>query len=734
MIKYSLPKTQNINVDLSHFPTMWQAVIFRNYGLVKTSVIAEVLGTSEKIIEKSARELGLSEIKYDENWRKRGFITIIKSNWHLLPYGQLIKLLQISEGELAAALYEEDFLYVKLGFSKPEVQRVVYKPLTPAQKKQTEIINEIVRREYVKSTARPFEFFTPESAVYGDYQKNNGDKNQTVKKRILHSYLGGSGNILDLEKNDYFCDELLRRVSALDINGIWVSAILNQLTDIEPVPSADGNRIKRIEIINRLTEKLEKFGMKLYLYLNEPRGLPLDFFKTRPDLLGATEGGYGCMCASLPEVKKWITGAAAQLCESIPKLGGIITITMSENLTNCWSRSYGAVTACPRCAARKPSEVVSEINNLIYSGIKRAESEAEMIAWTWGWSDALNFPLEEAKECIHKTDTGIVIMPTSEDQLEIKFGEIVYKVWDYTISHPGPSERTLQILKAAKQSGHETCAKVQFSNTWECCAVPYIPVYDLIAEHAKKLSDANVDNLMLGWTLGGYPSPNLDLIREWYRGGKIDLNAWYKKTYAGFSDIAAKAVKTASRAFKNFPLTVQMLYYSPVNSGPANNFSLSAEKIPATMVGFPYNDIDTWCAPYGRTIVIKQMKKVTTGLHKACIILDNTDTQPNNPAAKKINELKQVTGAFYCCMASAYNQMRFVDLSEKYNARASKFKTGLMQIIREEEEITRKYYAIASKNALIGYEASNHYFFSQNTLLEKFLNLHRLSQRIEFKE
>ena len=52
-------------------------------------------------------------------------------------------------------------------------------------------------------------------------------------------------------------------------------------------------------------------------------------------------------------------------------------------------------------------------------------------------------------------------------------------------------------------------AKVQFNNTWEISAVPYIPVPQLIVKHCENLRKAGVSGLMAAWTCGGYPSPNL---------------------------------------------------------------------------------------------------------------------------------------------------------------------------------------------------------------------------------
>ena len=71
--------------------------------------------------------------------------------------------------------------------------------------------------------------------------------------------------------------------------------------------------------------------------MNEPRAMPKAFFKNRPDMEGVSEGDYSAMCVSNPIVHKWLTDALAYLFKEVPALGGIFSITGSENLTTCVS-------------------------------------------------------------------------------------------------------------------------------------------------------------------------------------------------------------------------------------------------------------------------------------------------------------------------------------------------------------------------------------------------------------
>jgi len=60
--------------------------------------------------------------------KTRGYITWIRRNWHLLPYDQLLELLEMMPERLAFALREDDFLWVKLGQLKAKCAPLRYQP------------------------------------------------------------------------------------------------------------------------------------------------------------------------------------------------------------------------------------------------------------------------------------------------------------------------------------------------------------------------------------------------------------------------------------------------------------------------------------------------------------------------------------------------------------------------------------------------------------------------------
>ena len=155
-----LPKVLQVKLPENNFPTAWQTVIFRNYGIVNSGRIAKILGCDEKTVDEEAFRLGLEK---DEStvkaWEEKGYLTIIRNNWFLLSYSQIIELLDYTQEKLEFILEKEDFFSVKLGNYKPYCEEVKYFPLSSEQKAETESLAKIVKSHSVKGE-RPFDFFS----------------------------------------------------------------------------------------------------------------------------------------------------------------------------------------------------------------------------------------------------------------------------------------------------------------------------------------------------------------------------------------------------------------------------------------------------------------------------------------------------------------------------------------------------------------------------------------------
>ena len=122
------------------------------------------------------------------------------------------------------------------------------------------------------------------------------------------------------------------------MNAVWLHTVLRTLAKDPKYPEFGEGSERRIANLQTLVRRCDRYGIKVFLYMNEPRGMPESFFAGKPE----REAFRGCgnrnwplfaMCTSVPEVRRWVRDSLEKVFRGAPGLGGIFTITMSENLT-----------------------------------------------------------------------------------------------------------------------------------------------------------------------------------------------------------------------------------------------------------------------------------------------------------------------------------------------------------------------------------------------------------------
>lgn len=699
---YELLPIKKVNLPPHAFATDWQAVIFRNYGTVPVSALAKVLQTDEETVEREAKRLGLEGVSYDPNWKDKGYITIIKNNWYLLDYAGICTLTDMDEAQLAKILLDVDFLFVKVGNFKPEVTSPKYAPLTEDQKRFTEAQGNIVRENRVKERTSAFDFFKHVPQV------NALSVQESDSLRMVYNYNESFGDNLLTGDFSAYTDEMLISLSKLGINALWKHIVLYELVGL-PFDKKFGEGWEiRLKNLGVLCRKLAKYGIKMYLYLNEPRALPMSFYADKPHLLGVHDEQVGALCTSAPETQKYLYDAIQKIVTEVPELGGFFSITASENLTNCYSRREYDVEACPRCRNRTRAEVCAEINDIYKRAIEDANSQAKLVVWTWGWTSEMGFTFEETLETVRRLPQGVDVMCVSEEGLIVHGDEGDIGLIDYSISQVGPSERTKKIFKTAKECGHNIVAKMQINNSWECASVPYLPCFELVWKHLQNLKQLDVDGHMLSWSLGGYPSFNLSLVSQAKNGGTLE--EWYQTMFGADWQQVKLASGYFSAGFEQFPFSVSLAYFGPQNVGCANPFYANPTDLEATMVGFPFDKIDSWRGNFSRNLFMERFKNLTEEWQKGLKALENVQ-EYNSLSMKRIAE------ATYCVLRSTYLHGKWILEKD-------------MAAVEEEFINTQNMIRLSAEDAAIGFEASNHYLYNENTLLEKLLSLKALMDKI----
>ncbi len=727
-------------VGLSHFPTRLHAFIWRNWFLVPLETMALTVDARPGDLKRIGLHMGLpTPPRVSKNQLRRSALTIIRRNWHLLPYDQLLALLGWTAEELAYALREDDFLYVKLGNHKPKCERISYRPSTEAERWRERQIAQTIRRffpEGVGKMEEPLFGFVDElsKAPLGKVAVRPA-VGEVFHPRYCYSYFALYGDPLLEPDCDPYPDGYLARLRQAGVDGVWMQAVLHKLSPFPWDPSRSARHEERIRNLQKFAARARKQGMGIYLYLNEPRSMPLSFYAQHPGLRGVTEGDFAAMCTSVPEVRSWIRQSVASICRAVPDLAGFFTISGSENLSNCWS--HGAGAACPRCAKRGAAEVIAEFHRDLQQGIEEGGSTARLIAWDWGWQDSW------VPGIIDRLPSKVSLMSVSEWSIPIVRGGVASAVGEYSISTIGPGPRATEHWRLAKKRGLQTFAKIQAGNTWELSAVPYIPALANVAQHGARLRDTQLDGIMLGWTLGGYPSPNLEIIQELGASKSLTpeeamLRVAQRRFGRDLAPAAVKAWTTCSTAFSEFPFHPGLVYNAPMQYGPSNLLWEKPTGYRATMVGFPYDDLDGWRQVYPPDVFIGQFEKVANGFTDALALLRKEAKQPGIQLTQ--DQRRSLQGEMSVIEAAALHfqttalQARFVEarrhLAESKDAsRKETVNVELRRILEQESKTASRMHHLQCRDSRLGFEASNQYYYIPVDLAEKVLNCQDLLER-----
>ena len=805
-----------------HFPTDFQAVIFRLWEMVPAKKIAEILNTSEQNIITSAKNMGLGKQLFLDNWMERGYISIIRAMWNLLPYEQICNLLNWDEEYLSYILKEDDYLCEKLG-EKCDCPAVTYRDLSDSEILKTEKIKES-RKKLINELDKnkiepPFDFFNKRYAPIthniilpvivdsdwsieydaqdsieefiedfkdfaSDYNitfskksdkkikiimdtnfgkdedhkieisscrititaatamgilralyyleelvESNGnfsftektyDRKTKIKTRFIYSFCGLYGNVLDCDTKISFPDVLLKEYAKKGINGVWIQGVLYKLSPYPfDITLSDGWQT-RLKNLKELTKRAARYGIKVYIYLNEPRNMPPSFFEKRPELKGATlREDSSCLCSSSQEIHKYLSDALTTLCENVPLLGGFFVITQTENSVLCWSQGKNTRPGeeCPVCSKRKPSVVISDILNTMSGAIKKVNPDMKFFFFAWSLAHTIGE--EEAEILLKNLPEDIIILQVSETEMPFEIGGVKDEILDYSLSIIGPGECAKNQWKIAKESGHEIAAKIQINNSWEASTAPFIPVYDNIVTHMKNLINEGIEHIMLTWTLGGYVSDSIKIASSFFFEDNEDAyDDILTKTYGKYKNTVKDAVKYFCKGFSEFPFNWKHIYNGPANSGAANLLYPEPSGMKSSMTCFPYDDLYTW-----RGIAAENPTRTDLPLYPV-EVLENQYRLMCEDWEKGLNvisdmpdcEFKDMAIYTYTLFKASHNQiMYYIERDGEKNIHKIK------DIIKSEKELAISALKIMLKNSSVGYEAANHYYVTRSGLAEKII-------------
>ena len=273
-----------------HFPDRVHALVWRNWPLVPVERIAQVLGTAPEAVARLGAEMGLGlPPSITPGQQRRSYITVIRRNWHLLPYEQLLQLLGWTAEQMAFTLREDDFLYVKLGNLKPRCEPIRYDSIPAGSAARRQQLAKVLEQEFgsaLRAQTDPLFGFVERLSQ----PPSSSAVNPAILKfspRFCYSYFALYGDPLLDPGATAYPDGYLAQLAAVGVDGVWLQGVLHKLAPFPwdaAVSARWEERLARLRELGRAAPAAT--ASPFTWYLNEPRSMPLSSSNSRPELKG----------------------------------------------------------------------------------------------------------------------------------------------------------------------------------------------------------------------------------------------------------------------------------------------------------------------------------------------------------------------------------------------------------------------------------------------------------------
>ena len=274
----------------------------------------------------------------------------------------------------------------------------------------------------------------------------------------------------------------------------------------------------------------------------------------------------------------------------------MILITASEYHSHCWShkapRKVGdayidrclAPMQCPNCKDRQPADVVGELINLWKTNADRQPQPPQVWVWNWSWSMWYDKP---QREIINILPAGVKLLCDFErgGTRPQEIGNVF--IDEYSLGYVGPSERFIGSRQVTEERNIGCCGKLQIGTTHELATVPNLPLIPNLFDKLKNIDELGVEGLMCSWNFGNTPSLNIAAFKlfvehEDLRNNKQRFLHSLVQSYFGNvdSDKVIDAWKFFCESFGQYPFSVNMLYFGPMNYSVAYPLKMKYEDRP----------------------------------------------------------------------------------------------------------------------------------------------------------
>lgn len=505
----------------------------------------------------------------------------------------------------------------------------------------------------------------------------------------------------------FYHDNMLMRLAEHGFNGIWIRGSFRHFAKVSVFPEFGSNSDEILWRLRRVAQRAARYGIKVFLYLNEPLAIAdhEEFFKQYPQCRGSisTYKPMIHLCTSTPEVKTYLKEASNYIFSKVPELAGFVMITASEYPSHCWCRTginpekpderIGEVATCPRCATRRPQDVVGEIVQLIADGAKAAKPEAEIIVWNWSWAMWEEDPQRGVLEAL---PPEAIVMGDYERGEPAEALGFPYTNDEYNIKVVGPSQRFQGVAEFLQAADRPIYARIQIGTTHENPDIPYLPALQRIAQKYHTLRESGVTGLMTCWNFGNMPSLGTAVAGEFTWAPQPEVNVGLRRLAARqFGENVADEVVAAwdklSAAHDDFPGSIPVMYTGPLSRGPAFLFMFDQidKRFPNSWLLDKEIEGDRldWAVPFGAEKVAECYRSEATKAVEGLAMLEAAVEKTQGEDRRRLQRETGLAKFHVIQTLSAANVVDFLLKRNAYYAAADKAQR--LQLLDEIETICR---------------------------------------------
>jgi len=603
----------------------------------------------------------------------------------------------------------------------------------------------VFQRRIHRSTLSPFHVEEAAGYAGAPYERRTFFGNPIIYEAYGEEDAGLGG---------YYADHILLGLARHGFNGIWIRGSLRKLTKTKLFPSNHGYPDKALPAIQDLCRRASQYGIGVYLYFNEPMGVPDrdPFFQVHPEARGSRVRHYQevrCLCTSDPDVLEYLEEGMAYLYSHVPELAGSILISASEYPSHCWCHvrpgAEGGLEGfvregllCERCADRDPRDIVAEVIGALHKGMKKGKTDCELIAWNWSWN---LYEPDPQPELLSRLPNDVIVMGDFERGMPTRALDMEYKNEEYSLKLIGPSDRFEGVRKRQRENGMPTFAKLQMGTTHENGTVPYLPVLQSIGKKHRVLSELGVAGIMTCWNFGNMVCVATEAANAFSWTPQYESVDYVLEHVAARHvgrEIAPILVGAWQMMFDGlveaFPGTNPLTYYSPMTRGPAFPWTFDrVNKIfPPSWLTVPdarADDMKNWLSVFGPDGVRRCMARLDTCWSEAISLMEEALVRAHG-SGKIALELE--IGVAKMCVIQFRSTGGIVDFltardgyldgSEKRIKLA--YLDRLEAAVREERENAIEALPLVDADPRLGFHAEGHtYLFNRELIEEKIRQL-----------